>query len=513
MAVKIHEFFDHYKRQTISLFVLAQIFSVAVGGLCAWLSLRVLGLEPTAAFVFAVLIMAITNILISLLMFRTASAPLKIMAQAVAHVSKDPVVTQPPDITKPHYQHSGLKDMVQTIYELAIAANPGTDASGTQAPGQPRTQFFQHIIDTMPCGIIAFDAGNKIVYANQLAPVTTNSDGNSEIKLNFEQNDNLAKWLADCQANKVHDTHLWQRVSDKLPSEQDRKIYDVAGRYQKNDGGGIEVVLVAFDRTTAYAPDQDDMDFIALAAHELRGPITVIRGYLDVLNQEVGDKLDAEQHMLMDRLQVSAERLSGYVSNILNVSRYDRRRFSMHLHEDNLLGILQSLVSDLNLRAQTQNRSLIFTIPDNLPTVAADRTGISEVIINLIDNAIKYSHEGGKITVGATLKDDGFVEMTVTDTGIGIPDSIVSNLFNKFYRSHRSRESVGGTGLGLYICKAIVEGHGGSIWVRSQDGQGTTFGFTVPVYSTVAQKIASGDNKDITERSEGWIKNHAMYRR
>ncbi len=512
MAIKIHEFFDHYKRETIALFVLAQMFSVVIGGLGGWLGWQVLYLQPTAAFIFAVLIMSISNILISLLMFKTASAPLKVMSQAVAHVSKDPFVTPPPDITKPHYAYSGLKDMVQTIYELAIAAHPASEG-GAPTPNQPRAEFFQHIADSMPCGVIALNADNKVVYANQLAPISSDPDGNSDIKLIFEQNDDLTKWLADCQANKVHDTHLWLRVSDKLPSEQDRRIFDVAGRYQKNDGGGIEVVLLAFDRTSAYAPDQDDMDFIALAAHELRGPITVIRGYLDVLNQEVGEKLDAEQHMLMDRLQVSAERLSGYVSNILNVSRYDRRRFNMHLHEDNLLGILQNLVADLNLRAQTQNRTLSFKVPDNLPTIAADRTGISEVIINLIDNAIKYSHEGGNIILSAAVKDSDFVEVTITDAGIGIPDSIVGNLFNKFYRSHRSRESVGGTGLGLYICKAVIEGHGGTIWVRSQEGKGTTFGFTVPVYATVAQKIASGDNKDITERSEGWIKNHAMYRR
>jgi two-component system phosphate regulon sensor histidine kinase PhoR/two-component system sensor histidine kinase VicK len=511
MAIKIHEFFEHYKRETIALFVLAQLFSVTVGGFGGWLGWQVLYLQPIAAFIFAVLIMSISNILISLFMFKTASTPLKIMSQAVAHVSKDPVITPPPDITKPHYEYTGLKAMVQTIYELAIAAHP-TAQDEEATISQPQADFFQHVADTMPCGIIVINAANKIIYANELAPVSKNPDGNLDIKLIFEQNDDLAKWLADCQANKVHDSHFWQRVSDRLPSEEDRKIYDVASHYQKNDGSGVEVVLVALDRTSAYAPDQDDMDFIALAAHELRGPITVIRGYLDVLNQEVGEKLDAEQRILMARLQVSAERLSGYVSNILNVSRFDRRRFSMHLHEDNLLSILQNLVSDLNLRAQTQNRSLVFEIPDNLPTIAADRTGISEVVTNLIDNAIKYSHEGGKVITRAALK-DGFVEVTINDAGIGMPDNIVGNLFNKFYRSHRSRESVGGTGLGLYICKAIVEAHGGTIWVRSQEGKGTTFGFTVPVYSTVAQKIASGDNKDITERSEGWIKNHAMYRR
>jgi signal transduction histidine kinase len=510
MAVKIHEFFEHYKRETIAFFVLAQLFSVSIGGLGGWWGWQILHLEQTAAFVFALLVMAISNILVSLVLFRIASRPLKIMTQAVAHVSNDPVVTVPPDITKPHYEHSGLKALVQTIYELAVAATPG-GAKAADA-STPSASFFQHLADSMPCGIIALDPSSKITYANQIAPVKANPEGNNEIQLIFEQHDNLAKWLADCQANKVSDTHLWQRVANQLPGEQDRRIFDIAGRYQKNDAGGIEVLLIAFDRTIAYAPDQDDMDFIALAAHELRGPITVIRGYLDVLNQEISDKLDADQHVLLDRLQVSAERLSGYVNNILNVSRYDRRQFTMHLHEDSLLETVQGVWPDLSLRAQTQNRRLAATVPQDLPTIAADRNSLSEVITNLVDNGIKYSHEGGEVVVAASVKEN-FVEVTVTDHGIGMPENIVGNLFNKFYRSHRSRGTVGGTGLGLYICKAIIEGHGGTLWVRSKEGQGTTFGFTVPIYATVAQKLASGDNKDIIERSEGWIKNHAMYRR
>jgi signal transduction histidine kinase len=512
MAIKVHEFFDHYKRQTIAFFVLAQLFSVVIGGVGGWFGWQVFHLEAFASFIFATMIMAISNILIALLLFNRSSHPLEVLSQAVAHVSNDPFVTPPPDITKQADDHSGLKALVQTVYELAVAAGPHATSPRPSSEDEPRAEFFQHLADSMTCGVIALNAENKIVYANQFAPVRKNPDGDNEITLMFEQKDDLQTWLANCQANKVQDSHVWQRVADKLPSEENRKIYDVAGRYQKNDGGGLEVILIAFDRTVAYAPDQDDMDFIALAAHELRGPITVIRGYLDVLNQEVGQTLDHDQQILMARLQVSAERLSSYVNNILNVSRFDRRRFSMHLHEDTLPGVMQGLLPDLNLRAQTQNRSLTINIPDNLPTIGADRSSISEVVTNLVDNAIKYSHDGGNIVVAASLKDD-FVEVTVTDSGIGIPDSVVGNLFSKFYRSHRSRESVGGTGLGLYICKAIIEGHGGTIWVRSQEGQGTTFGFTVPVYATVAQKIASGDNNDITERNEGWIKNHAMYRR
>jgi signal transduction histidine kinase len=131
----------------------------------------------------------------------------------------------------------------------------------------------------------------------------------------------------------------------------------------------------------------------------------------------------------------------------------------------------------------------------------------------LIDNAIKYSNDGGTINVSARQM-GGFVEFIVEDHGIGMPQSVVNQLFQKFYRSHRSREAVAGSGIGLYISKAIVESHGGNISVRSEDGRGSSFIVAIPVYSTVADKIKSSDNNNegLIKEGGGWIKNHSMYR-
>ena len=152
-------------------------------------------------------------------------------------------------------------------------------------------------------------------------------------------------------------------------------------------------------------------------------------------------------------------------------------------------------------------------IPDNLPTVAADRNSLTEVIANLVDNAIKYSNEGGTVEIIAQ-QDGNSVTFSVTDHGIGIPSSVVGHLFSKFYRSHRSKQNVSGTGLGLYISKAIIESHGGTIGVSSSEGHGSTFRFSLPIYSTVADKLKGSDNRNegIMETSNGWIKNHSMYR-
>jgi signal transduction histidine kinase len=152
-------------------------------------------------------------------------------------------------------------------------------------------------------------------------------------------------------------------------------------------------------------------------------------------------------------------------------------------------------------------------IPTDLPTVAADRGSIGEVLGNLIDNAIKYSNEGGAVNVSAAAKGD-FVEVSVEDHGIGMPGNVVSSLFHKFYRSHRSRETVAGTGIGLYITKAFVESHGGHISVRSVENEGSVFTFSLPIYATVADKLKANNNSNesLIETSSGWIKNHSMYR-
>lgn len=435
-----------------------------------------------------------------------ALEPLEILTKTITKVSGEANDVIPPDVNRSRYEKSGLKSLVQTIY---------SHSSAGQSPESTITTKDEtlSIINQLPCGVIALDSDHRVVLASDRAPVTTNGQGETTIELLFESDDLLSRWLESNANNKVKDEHIWTRVQNRLPGSEGRKLYDVIGSYHRGGSDGIDTILVTVDRTTHYSKDEEDMDFIALAAHELRGPITVIRGYLEVLSDELRTSLVDDQAELLDRLSVSASRLSGYVNNILNVSRYDRRHLQLHLREDRLQDIYASIADDLQLRAKTQNRLLAINFPDDLPTIAADRNSLSEVIANLVDNAIKYSHEGGQSVISAKVEGD-FVVCAVQDNGLGIPGSLIGNLFTKFYRSHRSRSNISGTGLGLYICKAIIESHGGQIGVRSKEGEGSTFYFTVPIYATVADKLlaSNNENKGIIESSSGWIKNHSLYR-
>jgi len=164
------------------------------------------------------------------------------------------------------------------------------------------------------------------------------------------------------------------------------------------------------------------------------------------------------------------------------------------------------------LRAGVRGITIKTDIAPDLPVVGVDRFSIYEVIANLLDNAIKYSKGTNEVYVSAVLNKDGLVETSVKDFGLGIDGAILPHIFDKFYRNHRNRAQIGGTGLGLYLSRAIIDAHGGQIWVSSKVDEGSTFTFTVLPFTRVADKDKTGNTSGITRGAHGWIKNHALYR-
>lgn len=503
----VRDYWPRYKKRAVMLTILMQIAVTIVIG-CA----LVVGGVLTTNIVFWIILFAIlvSTIGVNIIVLTLLALPFKDLLSALTHVSGEPTNVTPPNPNARHFERDGFKPILQLVYKLALGnpAEKTLDSADSQLPLATLTAA----LDNTDVGFIIMDEFGQVTYANPKAPVHTDPDGKKVIDLLFDDDFTLHAWLKECEQHAVHSEHTWKRLPNKITGEEDRKIYDVTASYQK--GSAAEVVISLFDRSTDYQPDDDDLDFIAFAAHELRGPITVIRGYLDVFGDEVGEKLDTDQTELLKRLVVSSNRLSSYINNILNASRYDRRHLKVHLVEDTLASIYDSIKDDMDLRAASQGRILSVHLPADLPTIAADAASASEVLSNLIDNALKYSNEGGAVNVTATTEGD-FVSVSVQDHGIGMPGNVVSNLFHKFYRSHRSRETVSGTGIGLYISKAIVESHGGKISVRSAEGEGSTFTFSLPIYSTVADKLQASNNSNeglINHTDGGWIKNHAMFR-
>lgn len=478
--------------------------------LVALVSLLITGVISEVNIVVIVIFVAILAATLGLntLLFTQLGAPLRNLSTVIAKVAGEPIAKAPDIPSASANRSTGVTPLIQKVYDLSA----GQHTSQASASSTDSTSAIITALDKSPLGVLILDASQSIVFANSQVPVRIDTSGKKTLDLIYDDTDTIESWIEHSSQSTVHAERLWTRVASKPSGEKDRRIFDIYGTFHK--GRKAETVLVFLDRTPEYGPEDESLDFIAFAAHELRGPITVIRGYLDVLGDELASKLEGDQADLMDRLEVSASQLSSYIKNILNASRYDRRHFRMTLEEDSLAAVYKMISDEMELRAATQDRKLIVKLPDDLPSVAIDRASIAQVLQNLIDNAIKYSYSGGEITLEATTEGSG-VRVAVSDQGIGIPSSIMRHIFDKFYRSHRSRDMVAGTGIGLYVTKAIIESHGGTIDVFSSENKGSTFSFTLPTYKSVAEKLEAAHNSNeaiINKRDDRFIDNHSLYR-
>lgn len=502
----VRDYWPRYIRRAIVITIMMQIVITLIVGL----ALIVAGLSPsTPAFLIIILAVVASTIGLNIVLATLLLTPLKDLAAALTHVSHEPSVVTPPNPNSKFYEREGFKPLLQLIYQLAANEQTDNKDGETRQPVELLPRALAH----SKSAIVIMNSNGEVIYHSPQAPVSTNPEGYKQLDLVFEDSQDINNWRQQIVGKSMRAERSWLRVADKLAGEQDRRLFDISASFEK--GNPAELVIMLFDRTELYQPEDDQLDFISFAAHELRGPVTVIRGYLDVLSDELSDAGIVGDHAaLLSRLTVSANRLSGYINNILNASRYDRRHMKLRLSEQSLAAVYRTVQDDMQLRASTQNRLLSVNIPTDLPAVAVDITTIGEVFSNLIDNAIKYSNEGGSVAVNAEVTDDT-VRVNIRDEGIGMPSNVVSNLFHKFYRSHRSRETVAGTGIGLYICKAIVESHGGTIEVVSEVGKGSTFSFNLPTYASVADKLAASNytNEGVIRTGAGsWIKNHAKVR-
>ena len=201
------------------------------------------------------------------------------------------------------------------------------------------------------------------------------------------------------------------------------------------------------------------------------------------------------------------------MNNILNVAKADKGQLKVHIQEESLTEVIKLSAPEFTTRAKVKNRVIKFDLADNIPNVGIDRVSIYEVLSNLIDNAIKYSKDGGEIIVKAETNQEGLVQISIQDFGVGIPSSSFENLFTQFYRSHHSRDDVAGTGLGLFLSKTIIEAHNGNIWAQSEEGVGSVFGFNLPSFAELQNQKDSPESPEIVRSAHGWIKNHGRVRR
>ncbi|THJ17364.1 MAG: cell wall metabolism sensor histidine kinase WalK [Nitrospira sp. CG24B] len=249
------------------------------------------------------------------------------------------------------------------------------------------------------------------------------------------------------------------------------------------------IVLVFHDITELRRLEKIRKDFVANVSHELRTPLTSIKGYVEALLDGAKDDPVASMKFLEIILKQS-DRLNLIIEDLLELSKIESGRVSLKEEPLELRSVVDRTLSMIKPIADKKRHRLVTSVDSSLSPVAGDEGRLVQVLTNLLDNAIKYTPEGGTITVGATLAPSignaeppaGAIELTVTDTGIGIPEEDRPRVFERFYRVDKARSrELGGTGLGLAIVKHIVEGHGGQVWVEANHPQGSRFVVRLPV--------------------------------
>ncbi len=228
--------------------------------------------------------------------------------------------------------------------------------------------------------------------------------------------------------------------------------------------------------------DEAKDEFISMASHQLRTPLTSVKGYLSMVLEGDAGTLNQTQRQLLEQAFGSSQRMVYLISDFLNVSRLQTGKFTIERTPVVLSQVVQQEAKQLETAAQDRNITLQCSVPSNFPTLQLDEGKLRQAIMNFIDNAIFYSRPGGVIHIDLvrTAKE---VALTVQDDGIGVPASERHHLFTKFYRASNARTArPDGTGIGLFMAKKVIVAHGGSVIFSSTEGKGSTFGFRLPLH-------------------------------
>jgi signal transduction histidine kinase len=225
---------------------------------------------------------------------------------------------------------------------------------------------------------------------------------------------------------------------------------------------------------------QHKSEFLANMSHELRTPLNAIIGFSEVLTDRMFGELNEKQEEYLKDIYASGTHLLSLINDILDLSKIEAGRMELELTDFDLPTALDNALMLVRERAQRRNLTLHKDVDAGLGQIRADERKIRQVVLNLLSNAIKFTPEGGRIEVAAVPR-DGLVEVSVSDTGVGIAPEDQEAVFEEFRQVGTADKKAEGTGLGLTLCRKFIELHGGKIWVKSQPGAGSTFTFTIPL--------------------------------
>ncbi|MGB8984174.1 MAG: ATP-binding protein [Anaerolineales bacterium] len=328
------------------------------------------------------------------------------------------------------------------------------------------------ILDSTPDPVLVTDASNRLILAN---PAAGRVFG---VTIRRGERPDTERTIQVKALYELLQSSTTERRSAEI-SMPDGKTYLAMASDMTADDRTVGRVCILRDVTQLKEIDTLKSDFVSTVSHDLRSPLTLMRGYATML--EMAGELNEQQQNYSRMIVQGVDNMARLVNNLLDLGRID---FGVGLQVEAIpvLDILERVTSSLQLQAKQKQISMGVEIPRDLPhSIEVDPTLLQQAVYNLVENALKYTPEGGVVTIRLQTPSDALV-FAVQDSGIGIPESDLPRLFEKFYRgTNREALTKRGTGLGLAIVKSIAERHGGKVWVESELGKGSTFYLQIPL--------------------------------
>ncbi len=405
------------------------------------------------------------SLLISILIARLIANPVKKLswtAQSIAHgdFSKKSSIASRDEIGELASSINFMSDQIKSKIDEVVSSR----------------SYLEAVLLSMSEGVIVINAKGNIVLVNkalkELLSITTEAKGKStmEIVRNIDVQNIIDSVLKKQKAVKSRELLLFE------PEEKSLIVHATPIIRDNNTEGAV---LVFHDITELRRLEAVRKDFVANVSHELRTPISNIKGYAETLLEgALNDKKNAKE--FLEIIYKDSDRLAALINDILDLSKIESGRSVFQFKEEDIKDIIKNALGKFSRAIERKSIKIRTDIPDDKLKVTADANSISQVLHNLIDNAVKYTPDKGEITL--SVKDESpFIKVEVSDTGIGIPQEHITRIFERFYRVDKARsKEAGGTGLGLSIVKHIIQSHNGEVSVTSQPGKGSAFSFTLP---------------------------------
>ena len=337
-----------------------------------------------------------------------------------------------------------------------------------------RESGMQTIFSAMQDALLVVDSNRQVILTNETFR-----------KLFVVPEISLATPLLEVVRNATLDRALTDAFSGRAPSRSELAVdgsqIELHAVATRNEAGDITGALVLFhDITELKKIDQVRRDFVANVSHELRTPLSILRGYIETL-LDSPETSPGELSRILRVMERHSKRLDLLAEDLLTLAQLESANRHLQLGDIDLPSFFRDVIRDLEKKLANKQLHLLVDVSPDLPPIHADRTRLQEALYNLLDNAVKYSREHGKIRLSARQR-EGEIELTVSDDGVGIAKEDLPRIFERFYRADKARspDNVGGTGLGLAIVKHIAQLHSGRVEAESELEKGTTIRLVLP---------------------------------